>query len=241
MSPLYETEPLGPAQPDFLNAAYRVRTDLDPLALLDVLLRVERRLGRDRSTAERWGPRSLDLDFLWDAQGAFDDDGLHVPHAELEHRRFAMTPMLAVAPELNERYAGALAAAGGALSPWDRAAVRTSCIEADRHEIHVEADSLADACASCTIAADPLGLLETTRDRVIDSSVSAFADALRQLSAAGFTTHHATISDCSDTQWVAHFHGANTGVPRGDDVRLQTTLGASRAFSARLSRQVALG
>ncbi len=102
-SALYVTPPLGPPQPDFLNAALRLETDLAPRALLEVLLDVEARLGRVRR--ERWGPRCLDLDILYWSEGEVDEDGLTIPHPGLAERAFAVAPLLDVAPELADRYA----------------------------------------------------------------------------------------------------------------------------------------
>lgn len=115
-SRIYETEPHGPPQPRYLNAALRVRTALGLEALLDVLLEVERSLGRVR--AERWGPRTLDLDILWamdSAGGALEHHAprLVVPHAHLTERAFALAPLLDVAPELEGALGPGLLAAGG--------------------------------------------------------------------------------------------------------------------------------
>ncbi len=114
MSPFYETEPLGPPQPRYLNAALRVRTELSPVALLDALLGVERALGRLRDPGLRWGPRTIDLDLLWCDHGEVRFPRLTVPHPELEKRAFALAPLLDVAPELMPRYSERLVALGGA-------------------------------------------------------------------------------------------------------------------------------
>src|ERR1041384_6029882 len=63
VSHLYETEPVGPAQPDFLNAAVLLESNLAALALPEALLDLERAHGRERR--ERWGARTLDLDLLY--------------------------------------------------------------------------------------------------------------------------------------------------------------------------------
>lgn len=84
----------------FLNAALALETSLSPLALLDALLDVERRLGRVRR--ERWGPRSIDLDILWTDTGTFDSPRLTVPHPELRRRAFALRPLLDVAPDATD-------------------------------------------------------------------------------------------------------------------------------------------
>jgi len=96
-SHLYETEPVGPPQPRFLNAAVRLRTPLEPRALLVDLLAIEAKAGRVRR--ERWGPRVLDLDILWVAGLAMRSEDLVIPHPELTRRAFALIPLLDVAPE----------------------------------------------------------------------------------------------------------------------------------------------
>jgi 2-amino-4-hydroxy-6-hydroxymethyldihydropteridine diphosphokinase len=116
VSPLYETTPVGPPQPMFLNAALSLTSELLPLALLDALLDVERRLGRVR--LERWGPRLVDLDILWIAGGAFDSPRLTVPHPELRRRAFALRPLLDVRPDATDprdgvSYLDVLARLGG--------------------------------------------------------------------------------------------------------------------------------
>jgi 2-amino-4-hydroxy-6-hydroxymethyldihydropteridine diphosphokinase len=99
-SAIYETKPVGFEQPDFLNAAVRLRTELTPEALLERLLEVERALGRVRR--ERWGPRVVDLDILWCAGVRVRTERLIVPHAELRARAFALLPLLDVAPEASD-------------------------------------------------------------------------------------------------------------------------------------------
>jgi 2-amino-4-hydroxy-6-hydroxymethyldihydropteridine diphosphokinase len=95
-SPRYETVPIGPPQPSFLNAAVRLRTALAPLQLLEALLAIERTLGRDRAQETRWGPRTLDLDVLLWPGRILDEPRLHVPHPRLEDRAFALAPLLDV-------------------------------------------------------------------------------------------------------------------------------------------------
>ena len=82
-----ETAPLGPAdQPPYLNQMARVRTTLSPTALLDRLQEIERAAGRVR--AERWGPRTLDLDVVLIEGRSVRTDRLTVPHPELARRDF---------------------------------------------------------------------------------------------------------------------------------------------------------
>ena len=106
-SRVYETAPMGPLQPDFLNAAIAVECTLSPLALLDALGRIESELGRHRETEVRWGPRTLDLDILWTSGPPLCDARLVVPHPRLAERAFAIVPLLDVAPDARDPLTGA--------------------------------------------------------------------------------------------------------------------------------------
>jgi 2-amino-4-hydroxy-6-hydroxymethyldihydropteridine diphosphokinase len=98
VSPLYQTPPWGKTdQPAFLNAAARIDTALTARGLLDAVLEVERELGRYRG--ERWGPRTIDIDVLLYDDEEIDEPGLHIPHARLAERAFALAPLVDVAPE----------------------------------------------------------------------------------------------------------------------------------------------
>jgi 2-amino-4-hydroxy-6-hydroxymethyldihydropteridine diphosphokinase len=100
VSRLRETDPVGvEEQPRFLNGAVLVETTLAPRELLEVLLRVERALGRVRD-GTRWGPRVLDLDLLVYEDEVVDEPGLRVPHPRVHERRFALEPLAELAPEL---------------------------------------------------------------------------------------------------------------------------------------------
>jgi len=99
VSELRETDPVGVVeQPPFLNGAVALETGLAPRELLDVLLSVERGLGRERR--ERWGPRTIDLDLLLYGDETIDEPGLTVPHPRLHERRFALEPLVDLDPEL---------------------------------------------------------------------------------------------------------------------------------------------
>ncbi len=235
VSPLYETEPLGPPQPHYLNAAFRLKSALPPPGLLDALLRTERRLGRRRSQSERWGPRSIDLDLLWDDAGPHASPGLTVPHAELARRTFALAPLLDVAPELRASFAECLAEQGGAPPPWTRSAIVVTRTSSDGFHAQVESDSLADACALAAASVAPVGRPWSTRHVTIRPGAEPFAAALRQALRTGFSVARATISHCSDAQWTAEFHGVNAGMPVDADVRLQPTSGTQRAVRVELS------
>ena len=100
-SSLYVTEPVGEFldQPDFLNAAARIRTDLEPLALLDVCKVVEVELGRAFG-GPRHGPRPIDVDVLLLGDLELKHERLTLPHAEVISRRLVLEPLLELDPEL---------------------------------------------------------------------------------------------------------------------------------------------
>ena len=90
-SRVYETEPVGPAQPEYLNAVLEVSTDLSPHELLRACLAVEDDMGRVR--AERWGPRPIDVDVLTYGAETIDDPDLVVPHPSMHERGFVLVPL----------------------------------------------------------------------------------------------------------------------------------------------------
>ena len=94
ISSLEETDPVGYLdQPRFLNGAAELRTELSPRALLDLLLAVEARFGRDRSAVPAQGPRTLDLDLLLYGNERIDEPGLRIPHPRLHERAFVLEPL----------------------------------------------------------------------------------------------------------------------------------------------------
>lgn len=97
-SRLYETEPVGgPDQGRYLNAVVLLETDVAPLDLMDALLEIERDHGRVR--AERWGPRTLDLDLITYGDIQMDVPALHLPHPRAHERGFVLAPLADVWPE----------------------------------------------------------------------------------------------------------------------------------------------
>jgi 2-amino-4-hydroxy-6-hydroxymethyldihydropteridine diphosphokinase len=100
-SSVYETAPQGEVldQADFLNAALRVRTALEPEELLDAAKSVERELGRTAGGV-RHGPRPIDIDVLLLADLEFRSERLTLPHPEVTSRRFVLEPLLELDPEL---------------------------------------------------------------------------------------------------------------------------------------------
>src|SRR5262249_4147867 len=99
VSRVYETAPVGgPPQDAFLNAVVALDTTLDPRALLALAQRIEN--GAERVRAERWGPRTLDVDVLLYGDVALADPELTVPHPRMWERGFVLAPLRDVAPEL---------------------------------------------------------------------------------------------------------------------------------------------
>ncbi|MGP8850527.1 2-amino-4-hydroxy-6-hydroxymethyldihydropteridine diphosphokinase [Enterobacter asburiae] len=100
VSSFYRTPPLGPQdQPDYLNAAVVLETALDAETLLDNTQRIELHQGRVRK-AERWGPRTLDLDIMLFGHETINTERLTVPHYDMKNRGFMLWPLFEVAPDL---------------------------------------------------------------------------------------------------------------------------------------------
>ncbi len=98
-SPVYETDPIGnPDQPRFLNLVVLIETDLKPLPLLDYLLDIEQKLGRERN--EKWSPRTIDLDILLYDKLIVNSDRLTLPHPRMHQRRFVLVPLAQIDPNL---------------------------------------------------------------------------------------------------------------------------------------------
>ncbi len=99
-SRLYLTRPMGPQdQPDYVNAAAGLLTQFTARALLDALLDIERRMGRERH--ERWGPRLIDLDLVWMVGEVVEQSGLTLPHPGVSARNFVLYPLDDIAPMLD--------------------------------------------------------------------------------------------------------------------------------------------
>jgi 2-amino-4-hydroxy-6-hydroxymethyldihydropteridine diphosphokinase len=108
VSSFYTTAPVGyTEQPDFVNAALLLETELEPPDLMHSLLAIELSMGRDRSSAvPAKGPRIIDLDLL-----LMDDTTLATPHLTLPHpamaeRRFVLEPLAEIAPNLIDPHSG---------------------------------------------------------------------------------------------------------------------------------------
>jgi 2-amino-4-hydroxy-6-hydroxymethyldihydropteridine diphosphokinase len=121
VSSAYLTEPVGEIldQPDFLNAAIRIRTELEPEALLDACKAVEAERGRSFK-APRHSPRPLDVDLLLLGDIELKSERLTLPHPQVTSRRFVLAPLLELNPELTLPEGTRLADALAALPPGQR-------------------------------------------------------------------------------------------------------------------------
>lgn len=121
ISNTYVTEPVGEIldQPDFLNAAVRIRTALEPEELLDACKRVEAERGRSFD-APRHSPRPLDVDLLLLGDLELSTDRLTLPHREVSTRRFVLVPLLELDPDMALPDGNRLDAALAQLEPGQR-------------------------------------------------------------------------------------------------------------------------
>jgi 2-amino-4-hydroxy-6-hydroxymethyldihydropteridine diphosphokinase len=107
VSSFYDTAPVGyTEQPDFLNAALLLESDLEPLALLRALLEIERAMGRDRASVPAKGPRIIDLDLLLMDDVVLATPALTLPHPAMAQRRFVLEPLAEIAPRMVDPVSG---------------------------------------------------------------------------------------------------------------------------------------
>ena len=100
-SSAYRSRPMGPVeQPDFVNAAAALLTQLDPVTLLRELQALETRLGREAPVV-RWGPRLIDLDLLVYGQTRCNEAALTLPHPGIAERDFVLVPLAEICPSLD--------------------------------------------------------------------------------------------------------------------------------------------
>lgn len=97
-SNVWRSAPEGPPQPDYLNAAALLETEVHPVAILTLCQRLEAEEGRDRARERRWGSRPLDLDLLIAPGVVIEAPALVLPHPRLGVRRFALAPAAELAP-----------------------------------------------------------------------------------------------------------------------------------------------
>jgi 2-amino-4-hydroxy-6-hydroxymethyldihydropteridine diphosphokinase len=174
VAPVWETAPIGPPQPDYLNTAFALDHDGPLSVALERCLAVERALGRERR--ERWGARTLDLDLLWHASKHGDSSKLAVPHAGLRERAFALDPLLALVPDaVDPRDGVCLAELRRALPPAG-ATTALDAVDGDRAErVAAATEALArgewappSVVVSLELAALPGATDEARLDRWLD-------------------------------------------------------------------------
>jgi 2-amino-4-hydroxy-6-hydroxymethyldihydropteridine diphosphokinase len=121
VSSAYETEPVGEVldQADFLNAAIRIRTELEPEDLLDLCKQIEAERGRALD-APRHSPRPLDIDLLLLGDLELSTDRLTLPHPEVTTRRFVLAPLLELDPAMKLPNGTRLTQALASLAPGQR-------------------------------------------------------------------------------------------------------------------------
>ena len=107
-STVWETAPMGPPQPHYLNAVLELESRLPAGRLHELLRLVEDGAGRVREG--RWGPRTLDLDLLLFGGERVDTPDLQVPHPGLTARRFVLQPLAELCPDVEVPGAGATVA-----------------------------------------------------------------------------------------------------------------------------------
>lgn len=225
-SPVWETAPMGPPQPAYLNAAVSLRTDRTLDAALDTALSVESALGRERRV--RWGARTLDIDVLWHDGEALEREGLRVPHAGLAERSFALAPLLALHPDARDQAGASLA---------DRPAARSSpgtLVARSLDEgLHTEARSRTADEGFEVVAADRADLLAAAAEALAATIVDPTLVRPRQLLAvrldvadlddesrlAGF------LSECLVALDGAHFAAHRVAVLRDDGTVFAAVLG----------------
>jgi 2-amino-4-hydroxy-6-hydroxymethyldihydropteridine diphosphokinase len=119
-SSIYETAAWGNTQqPDFLNQALLVNTQWDALHLMNCLLNIEKKMGRERAVP--MGPRTIDLDIIYFNEAALTYPTLTIPHPRLAERKFVLLPLVEIAPDyihpiFNKTNAGLLKECGDSLT-----------------------------------------------------------------------------------------------------------------------------
>ena len=107
VSSFHDTEPVGTTeQPNFLNGAMLLETELEPVELMRALLGIERAMGRERASASVKGPRTIDLDLLLMGDVVLASGELTLPHPAMAERRFVLEPLAEIAPDLADPVSG---------------------------------------------------------------------------------------------------------------------------------------
>jgi 2-amino-4-hydroxy-6-hydroxymethyldihydropteridine diphosphokinase len=99
ISSLYETASWGRRdQPEYINQVIHLRSDIDPHKVLDTIITIEKKLGRER--IEKWDSRTIDIDILFYGNRIINEPDLIIPHPQLHLRRFTLAPLKELSPEL---------------------------------------------------------------------------------------------------------------------------------------------
>lgn len=106
ISSLYKTPPIGPKQPDFINAAIKINTSLSAHDLLTKMQEIEQAHHRKREI--HWGPRTLDIDIILFNKEQISTERLTVPHPFMQERAFVLVPLLEIEPMLETPQHGSL-------------------------------------------------------------------------------------------------------------------------------------
>lgn len=240
-SDLYETPPLGPPQPDYLNAAVRVSWCGTLAGLFAVTQQVEQWLGRERR--ERWGARTIDIDILHWSEGPVHTPWLHVPHRELAARPFALAPLLDVLPELEPTYGPPLTALGGAPARSNPGWLELVATAGDtrEHRVHAVPDeelaclavSAVGACARTPCTARSSLFFASARPPLEDDTSFLLA-RVETLRAQGFRTCDAAITAVDGTGTRGYLIGEHTGT-RETDASPRVILGPAQGPTRTIS------
>jgi len=115
-SAVYRTPPVGPPQPDYLNAVVRGRILRSPLETLRLAHELEREAGRTRPYPN--APRTLDVDLLFHGASVIHEEGLDVPHPRWSERAFVVVPLLDVASDWRDPETGKTVAEVASARGW---------------------------------------------------------------------------------------------------------------------------
>jgi 2-amino-4-hydroxy-6-hydroxymethyldihydropteridine diphosphokinase len=123
-SSIYETAAWGQTnQPDFLNQALLVHTQLEAAELMSKLLSIENLMGRIRTI--KLGPRTIDLDIIYFNNDVISTSLITIPHPKLAERKFVLAPLFEIAPDylhpiLNKTNASMLKECGDSLAVYKK-------------------------------------------------------------------------------------------------------------------------